>query len=401
MKNGWHNKRIGEVCDVVNGGTPKTAFAEYWNGEHLWITPAEMGKRKSPYVDNTERKLTDAGLRDSSARMLPPYSVILSSRAPIGHLVINIKPMSTNQGCKGLIPSDQLDYKFLYYYLRSIVDLLEALGSGATFKELSGSKLKDVYIPVPPLSEQQRIVGVLDEAFAGLATVQANVEKNLYNSSALFESYIQSVFTHHRTGWVEKPLESVSSILNGFAFKSTDFSSQVGTKCVKITNVGIRTFVAESDVYLPNHFSKDYAAVSLKAGCIVIALTRTIIAAGLKVAIVPLEYEGALLNQRVAAIQTNDRVLGSKFLFAYLSTQRVSQYVTEHVNTLMQPNLSIVDLRAMPIPIPPVTEQLRITAQLDSLAAETQRLRRMYNQKLAALAALKKSLLHQAFTGEL
>jgi type I restriction enzyme, S subunit len=175
----------------------------------------------------------------------------------------------------------------------------------------------------------------------------------------------------------------------------------VGAKCVKITNVGIRTFVAEADTYLPNHFLKDYTPVSVKAGSIVIALTRTIIAAGLKVAIVPLEYEGALLNQRVAAIQTDERVLSSKFLFAYLSTEQVSIYVTKHVNTLMQPNLSIGDLRAMPVPIPPVAEQLKITAHLDALAAETQRLSRLYIQKQAALAALKKSLLHQAFNGEL
>src|SRR5947208_6699931 len=98
-----------------------------------------MDKRLSHYVKGTERKITDLGLRNSSAQMLPPNSVILSSRAPIGHLVINTEPMATNQGCKGLIPGSQLQHKFLYYYLGSIVDLLNSLGTGATFKELSGS----------------------------------------------------------------------------------------------------------------------------------------------------------------------------------------------------------------------------------------------------------------------
>ena len=91
-------RTLGDVCTVVNGGTPKTGVSEYWNGANLWITPAEMGKRLSPYVGDSERKITELGLRDSSARMLPPYSVVLSSRAPIGHLVINTKPMATNQG---------------------------------------------------------------------------------------------------------------------------------------------------------------------------------------------------------------------------------------------------------------------------------------------------------------
>ena len=214
-KVGWETKTIGDVCDVMNGGTPKTGVPEYWDGNHWWITPAEMGKRLSPYVSDTERKITDLGLRDSSARILPPNSVILSSRAPIGHLVINTEPMGTNQGCKGLIPSRQREHKFLYYYLSSIVDLLNSLGTGATFKELSGGKLKEV--TVPPLAEQQRIVGLLDEAFEGLATAKANAEKNLQNARALFESHLQSVFTQRGPGWVEKRLgdEALLEIIDG------------------------------------------------------------------------------------------------------------------------------------------------------------------------------------------
>ncbi|MCA3166963.1 MAG: restriction endonuclease subunit S, partial [Burkholderiales bacterium] len=81
VRKGWQVKTIGDVCEVMNGGTPKSGVPEYWNGIHRWITPAEMGKRLSPYVSDTARKITDQGLRDSSARMLPPNSVIISSRA--------------------------------------------------------------------------------------------------------------------------------------------------------------------------------------------------------------------------------------------------------------------------------------------------------------------------------
>ena len=150
MKKGWQTKTLGETCEVVNGGTPKTGVPEYWDGQYRWITPAEMGKRLSPYVSETDRMISDLGLRNSSAQMLPPHSVILSSRAPIGHLVINTELMATNQGCKGLIPRSQLQHKFLYYYLSNIVDLLNSLGTGATFKELSGGKLKEVTVPAPP-----------------------------------------------------------------------------------------------------------------------------------------------------------------------------------------------------------------------------------------------------------
>ena len=210
MREGWQQKTLGEVCEVVNGGTPKTSVADYWAGDHLWITPAEMGKRSSPYVSQTERKLTDLGLGDSSARLLPPLSVILSSRAPIGHLVINTEAMATNQGCKGLVPGKSLDYKFLFYYLGSIVDLLNDLGTGATFKELSGAKLKEVPLPVPPLPEQKRIVAILDETFEGIGTAVANAEKNLANARELFESYLNSVFTQKGERWLEETVGDIA-----------------------------------------------------------------------------------------------------------------------------------------------------------------------------------------------
>jgi type I restriction enzyme S subunit len=189
--------------------------------------------------------------------------------------------------------------------------------------------------------------------------------------------------------------------MNGYAFKSTDFSPKAGAKCIKITNVGVREFVSEADNYLPSDFSVKYATVTVAKGSIVLALTRTIISGGLKVAVVPEEYDQALLNQRVAAIAPIPRLMVEPFLFAYLSTQVVVDYVKQRVNTLMQPNLSIADLRAMPVPVPLVHEQTRIADQLCGVRIETQRLESVYQRKLAALDELKKSLLHQAFSGNL
>ena len=192
---GWQRKSVGDVCKVLNGGTPKTSIGKYWGGKHLWVTPAEMGKLSSPYLNDTKRKLTDLGLRNSSARIMPPYSIILSSRAPIGYLVINTKPMSTNQGCKGLIPHEQLDYKFLYHYLSNIIDLLNSLGSGTTFKELSGTKLKEVPVPVPPLAEQKRIVGILDTLRNEAQSLETIYQKKINALDELKASLLHQAFS--------------------------------------------------------------------------------------------------------------------------------------------------------------------------------------------------------------
>ncbi len=396
MRKGWQTKTLGDVCDVMNGGTPKTGVPEYWDGSLRWITPAEMGKRFSPYVSDTERKITDLGLRDSSARMLPPNSVILSSRAPIGHLVINTEPMGTNQGCKGLIPRGQIEHKFLYYYLSSIVDLLNSLGTGATFKELSGGKLKEVTVPVPPLAEQQRIVGVLDEAFDGLATAKANAEKNLQNARALFESHLQSVFTQRGKGWVTTTI--------GAEIKFIDYRGKTPVK----TTSGVRLITAKNVKmgYLQETPMEFIAAPSYKGW-----MTRGIPQKGdvLFTTEAPLANvaqldtdEKVAFAQRIIIMQPNAAKLDSTFLKYLLLSQPVQQRIRTKGTGATVQGIKASLLKLIEISFPKsLTTQEEIVNRLDDLREETQRLARLYERKLAALSALKKSLLHQAFTGQL
>lgn len=395
MKKGWERKTLGEVCEVVNGGTPKTSVAKYWGGEYCWITPAEMGKRESPYVDDTERKLTDEGRRNSSARMLPPNSVILSSRAPIGHLVINTKPMATNQGCKSLIPSNQLNHKFLFYYLKSIVELLESLGTGATFKELSGGKLKEVSIPIPPLTEQKRIVALLDEAFAGLATAQANAEKNLQNARALFESQLQTVFSKRGEGWVERNLSEVCAVERGSSPRpikayfttasegvnwikigdTVEGGKYVYSTAQKITPEGARQsrLVNEGDFILTNSMSFGRPYIMKTSGYI---------------------HDGWF------ALRLNEGV-DTDYFYYLLSSPFVQGQFHRLAAGAVVKNISGDLVKQAILPIPSMKEQKQVVAHLDALFAETQRLAKIYEQKQAALAALKKSLLHEAFSGAL
>ena len=393
MRKGWQTKTLGDVCDVMNGGTPKTGVPEYWDGNHRWITPAEMGKRLSPYVSDTERKITDLGLRDSSARILPPNSVILSSRAPIGHLVINTEPMGTNQGCKGLIPRSQIEHKFLYYYLSSIVDLLNSLGTGATFKELSGGKLKEVTVPVPPLAEQQRIVGLLDEAFEGLATAKANAEKNLQNARALFESHLQSVFTQRGPGWVE---QKVSEIAKHSLGKMLDKAKNKGEPQPYLRNINVRWFTFDlSDLlqmpFLPTEAEK-YTAIK---GDVLICEGGYPGRAAIWDEDYPIYFQKALHRVRFHQPELN------KWFVYYLSVQDSSGQLKQHFSGTGIQHFTGEVLARFPIPVPPLPELRRAVAKFDALTEETQRLARLYERKHAALAALKKSLLHQAFSGGL
>ena len=207
MKIDWQTKKLCEICEVVGGGTPKTGIKKYWEGDLCWVTPKDLGKIDSFEISKTERKISKEGLKNSSAKLLPIGSVILSSRAPIGYVVINSVEMATNQGCRSFICKPDIYNKYLYYFLVSNTEYLNSLGSGSTFKEISGSSLKQIEIPIPSFSEQRRIVKILDHAFEKLEKVKENTEKNLKNSKELFESYLQTLFTN--TSWDNKFLEEI------------------------------------------------------------------------------------------------------------------------------------------------------------------------------------------------
>lgn len=443
MTDGWQTKTLGEVCEVVNGGTPKTGIPTYWGGKHRWLTPAEMGKRLSPYVDETERTITDLGLRNSSARMLPPGCVILSSRAPIGHLVINTVPMATNQGCKGLIPSGKIQAKYLYYYLSGIVDLLNSLGTGTTFKELSGGKLKEVPIPVPSLAEQQRIVALLDQTFDDLATAKANTEKNRENARSIFEGLldraIQGKLLPQDAGedsaaalidsikrarsaavaqgkakrekaeqkellddnkielpksWQWAQLESLTvGISDGVHQKPKYVSNGIPFVTVKNLTAGPGiSFDKLNYITLDDH--KEFIKrTHPERGDILITKDGTI-------GVVRLIETDATFSifVSVALIKPVVRELGPYLVYALRASCVQNQIVPQGAALK---HLYLVDLRRLSIPMPPLAEQKRIVESLDSLSAETRRLATVYTQKLSALDALKQSLLHQAFSGNL
>jgi type I restriction enzyme S subunit len=380
MKAGWSLASIDDVCDVVNGGTPKTGVPDYWGGQHQWITPAEMGKRSSAYVSQTERTITDQGLQNSSARPLPPMSVILSSRAPIGHLVINTEPMATNQGCKGLVPRKQIDHKFLYYYLGSIVQLLNDLGTGATFKELSGGKLKEVPVPLPPLPEQQRIVAILDEAFDGIATAKAHAEKNLQNTRALFASHMQSVFSRTGKGWTTKTLNQISQNLDSKRIPITKSDRKPG----EFRYYGASGIVDYVEGYI---FDGDTLLVS-EDGANLLARSTPI----------AFSVSGRYWVNNHAHILKFDSMATQRCVEFYLESIPLDDYITGAA----QPKLNQQALNSIPILIPDsIDEQQKVIDEIEALLEQTERLEATYQQKLTALDALKKSLLHRAFNGDL
>ena len=186
----WKWTTIQELGQVVSGGTPSTRKPEYWGGETAWITPADLSGYNEKYIEGGAKSITREGLKNSSARLMPPGSIHFSSRAPIGYVVISKKAISTNQGFKSLVPAEGVFNEYVYYYLKSAKQLAEKRASGTTFKELSGKVFSQLPIPIPPLNEQRRIVAKIEELFseldAGVAALeQARAQLKRYRQALL------------------------------------------------------------------------------------------------------------------------------------------------------------------------------------------------------------------------
>jgi type I restriction enzyme, S subunit len=157
----WQKLPIGAIADVVGGGTPSTKEGANFGGDIPWLTPKDLSDWRSRWVQGGERTITKRGLLTSAARLLPPKTVLVSSRAPIGYVALAARELATNQGFRSLILKDDHVPEFYYYVLRTMKPALEGASSGSTFKEISGSVMKSVYVPVPPTEEQARIAKVL------------------------------------------------------------------------------------------------------------------------------------------------------------------------------------------------------------------------------------------------
>jgi len=161
----WEISRIGEIFEVIGGSTPSTDEPEYWNGDIPWATPTDITELESLTIDETERKITEEGLESTSVHLLPPYSLLLTSRATIGACAVNTVEMATNQGFQNLVPveEDKIDIWYTYYRIIDLAEYLESLGAGSTFSEISNSMVKKIQFPVPPIKEQKELGRILKD----------------------------------------------------------------------------------------------------------------------------------------------------------------------------------------------------------------------------------------------
>ena len=393
MKKGWNRKRLCDVLEVQNG----YAFdSERFNPSKglplIRIRSLKPGVETETRYDGQydEKYIVRAG------------DLLIGMDGEFGCYEWKGEPSLLNQRvCRLQGFSGELLPRFLFYGVNDYLKAIEDVTGYATVKHLSSKQILAIEFPVPPLAEQQRIVGVLDEAFAGLATAQAHAAQNLQNARALFESHLQSVFTHRGKGWKQTTLGEEIDLLAGFAFKSAQYTTKkTDIRLLRGDNI-IQGCLRWDDVKRwPANDTKEYERYWLREGDVVLAMDRPWVKAGMKHAMMTSDDLPCLLVQRTARLRGGEN-LDNRFLKLLIGSAAFTSHILGVQTGIGVPHISGQQIKDFGFARPPLAEQRRIADNLDALAAETQRLTRLYEQKQVALAALKKSLLHQAFSGAL
>ena len=177
MRNGWVETTLGEISEVIGGGTPSTAIAEYWDGNIVWLTPTEVTSQDGKLISDSIRKITDLGFRNSGAQMLPKETVILTSRASVGYVALSGIDLCTNQGFQSLVPKESVLAKFLMFWIQQNRPEFESRSAGSTFKEISKSNVKSIKLELPPLPEQKIIVEIVNTIDEVISQTELTISK--------------------------------------------------------------------------------------------------------------------------------------------------------------------------------------------------------------------------------
>lgn len=387
--------KLGDVCKIVNGGTPKTSIKEYWDGDVLWITPKDLGKISNSTTEETVRNLTQHGLKNSSAKVIPENSVILSTRAPIGHLVINTKPMSFNQGCKGIVPGELIDVKYLYHFLKHSKQALNELGTGTTFPELSMTALSQFSIPLPPLEEQRRVVARLDAAFEKIDQAIELTQKNLNNTKHLFISSLEKNFIDNGKDKFVR-IGDVCTVKGGKRLPKDKklVSKKTPYPYIRVTDFDQNGGVDQSKMrYLMYDVQKVISNYIITTEDVFLSIAGTIGVTG----IVPEALNGANLTENACRL-IPDETIYNRYLYYFTLSDSFIKQCRESTKQSAQPKLALTRIKSMQLRVPSLEAQHRTVADLDLLTDKLNRLEKSYLERKKKLYDLKQSMLTQAFS---
>ncbi len=413
MKQGWERKKLGEICEVITKGTTPTSIGFQFTDSGVNFIKVESLTETGEIISNKVAYISEECHQALRRSQLKANDILFSIAGALGRIGIvqdEIVPANTNQALAiiRLAENVNVSVNFLAKYFVSdlISKEIENLKGGAAQQNLSLGQLNNLPIPLPPLPEQQRIVAILDKAFAAIAKAKANAEQNLRNAKELFESYLQSVFENKGEGWEEKKLgdSNLVEIIDGDRGKNypteKDFFDHEFCLFMNTKNVRSDGFKFDSKMFISEAKDKAMGKGKLKRNDVVMTTRGTIGNLGLYND--KIEFNNIRINSGMLIFRPNLQQIAPEYLFEVFRSGLFKKQIKKHVTGAAQPQLPIKTLVNFTLPVPEsVNEQQIIVQKLNVLSAETKKLETIYQQKINDLEELKKSILQKAFSGEL
>lgn len=403
----WGIKRLDEVGDIVSGGTPSTKDEDNWGEDIIWITPSDLTGYQGKTIFKGKKSISNHGLSRSSARLMPKGSVLFSSRAPIGYVVIAGTELCTNQGFKSIIPNEKVTSDFLFHFLKFSKLKVQAIASGTTFKEISARAFASLIMPVPPLKEQHFIVERIEELFSELDAGRRQLESvkeqlKTYRQAVLKSAFEGKLLNKGRNkntpqkGWSWKRLgELIDSVEYGSGAKSEDIGKIPVLRMGNIQN-GIFDW---SDLVYTND-EDEISKYLLRHNDVLFNRTNSPELVG-KTAIYKSE-KAAIFAGYLIRINVKEELLNHEYLAYYLNSPFAKNYgSTVKTDGVNQSNINGQKLKSYPIPYCDLQQQKLVVEEIETRLLASKMLLDTIEQVLSQTEALKQVILKQAFEGKL
>ena len=352
--------RLGDICEIVSGTTPKSSHPEYWGGSINWVTPAELTD-DSDIIYETQRKITEQAVAESGLKPFPAGTVLLSSRAPIGKVAIAGTEMCCNQGFKNLICSDVIFNRYLFYFLKHNTEYLNALGRGATFKEISKNIVENIEIPLPELSEQYEIVKILDKI--------RNLIRKLRRQQDKLDELVKSRFIEmfgdetELDRWPCCTISDVADVCVGVVIKPTQYYAEKGIPAFRSLNIGEMCVKDENWVYFTEEgHQRNQKSIIHKNDVLVVRSGAPGTAC-----VVTEKYDGYNAVDIIIAHPDNTKI-NSSFLAAFTNMPHGMNQIRERTGGAAQQHFNVGGYKALKLIKPPLKQQEQFAAfvvQLD------------------------------------
>ncbi len=392
----WEWVSAKDIATIVGGGTPKANDPENFSNDGIkWITPADLTGYSSAYISGGRRDLSEKGYSSSGASLLPKGTVLFTSRAPVGYCVIAANKISTNQGFKSLVLEGNISPEFIRHYLLASKEYAESLASGTTFLELSGKRMGELQIPLPPLAEQRRIVHKLDRLTAHSTTARTH----LTALKTLVERYRLAIIDN-AFSMLDLSIPLIEAVEKDrgipYGIVQTGKHTSGGVPTVRAGDIKQFTVGKDALKLVSKNVSDQYARTILRGGEVLIAIRGSV---G-ETCVVPKDMAGCNISREVALVPVRDG-FDARFVMFFLKSQRATEFIRVNVKGIAQTGINLRDLRKLLLPALEYEEQREIVRRIDAAFARIDLLAGEAERALKLLGHLDQRILERAFCGGL